>query len=88
MTDWDDRAKMSDALDSQKRIAEEYNRYAGECTSQERKDRLLDILSEEHEMQFEIYSEMKRHGWYQVQQASADDVQQVRTESVRQQKNL
>lgn len=88
MTEWDDRAKMTDVLDSQKRIAEEYNRCASESTSKERKNSLLEILAEEHEMQFEIYSEMKRHGWYQLRQAEACEVQYVQERSQEEQKNF
>ena len=33
--------------------------------SKERKYKLMEILSEEHDMQFEVFSEMQKRGWYE-----------------------
>ena len=38
---FDDCAMMTDALDSQKMIAQQYNHYAGECSTQQKKNKLL-----------------------------------------------
>ena len=69
MNCFDDQAKMTDALNSQKFITGNYNHYAGECATKERKDKLMEILSEEHDMQFEVFSEMQKRGWYEPKPA-------------------
>ena len=74
MNCFDDQAKMTDALNSQKFITGNYNHYAGECATKERKDKLMEILSEEHDMQFEVFSEMQKRGWYEPKPAPQQKV--------------
>ncbi len=74
MNTFDDQAKMTDALNTQKAITEDYNHYAGECATKKRKDKLMKILSEEHDMQFEIFSEMQKRGWYEPKPAPQQKV--------------
>ena len=74
MNCFDDQAKMTDAHYSQKFITGNYNHYAGECATKERKDKLMEILSEEHDMQFEVFSEMQKRGWYEPKPAPQQKV--------------
>ena len=74
MNCFDDQAKMTDALNSQKFITGNDNHYAGECATKERKDKLMEILSEEHDMQFEVFSEMQKRGWYEPKPAPQQKV--------------
>ncbi len=74
---FDDQAKMSDSLNTQKAITEQYNHYAGECSTKTRRNKLIDILNEEHEMQFEVFSAMEKRGWYTPQPAESKKQQQA-----------
>lgn len=74
---FDDQAKMGDTLNTQKALTEQYNHYAGECATKTRRDKLLNILNEEHEMQFEVFSAMEKRGWYEPQPAEAQKKQQA-----------
>lgn len=71
---FDDQARMTDVLDSEKMIAQEYNHYACECATKQHKDKLMKLLAEEHDMQFDVYSEMHKRGWYEPKQAQEDAV--------------
>ena len=71
---FDDQAKMSDSLNTQKAITEQYNHYAGECSTKTRRNKLIDILNEEHEMQFEVFSAMEKRGWYTLKPAAQREV--------------
>lgn len=88
MGTFDDREKMQDILDSQKYIAEQYNCCAGECSDEAKKDKLMNILAQEHEMQFQIFSEMKRHGWCVGEPADKNDVSSARQRFEKIQKEL
>lgn len=77
MTSFDDQAKMSDSLNTQKAITQQYNHYAGECATKARRDKLLDLLNEEHEMQFEVFSAMQKRGWYEPKPAEEQKKQQA-----------
>ena len=61
---FDDQAKIADTLATQKAMAQMYNQYAGECSTKTRRNKLLDILNEQHEMQFDVFSAMEKRGWY------------------------
>ena len=50
MNNFDDQAKMGDSLNTQKNITQQYNQFAGECSTKARRNKLMDILNEEHEM--------------------------------------
>ena len=73
-----DREALSDFLATQKLISSTYNTFAGECANTQLRDEFLDILKDEHCIQSELFSEMQSRGWYQVQQADANEVTKVR----------
>ena len=85
---YDDRAMITDALDSQKMIAQTYNHYAGECATQQRKDKLMQLLGEEHDMQFELFSEMQKRGWYSPKQAQSQAVSAAQKQFAKEEKTL
>ena len=85
---FDDCAMMTDALDSQKMIAQQYNHYAGECSTQQKKNKLIDLLNEEHEMQFQVFQEMEKRGWYEPKDADAKQVSQACLQFRQKKKNL
>jgi spore coat protein CotF len=74
-----DKDRLQDALASQKFITENYNTFTNECVTPEIRGVFMSILKEEHDMQNEIFTEMQKRGWYQVQPAEAQKIQQTKT---------
>ena len=66
MANYDDKTMMTDMLASQKFIAQNYNNYAGECSSKQSKAKLMKILGEEHDIQFKIYEHMNAKKYWQM----------------------
>ena len=73
-----DREILCDALSSEKFMTENYNNYANECASPSLMNEFMNLLSEEHQIQHDVFTEMQKRGWYQTQQAPADKVQQAK----------
>ncbi len=73
-----DKEIMDDSLDSQKLISSSYNTYANECATPNLRDEFLNILQDEHQIQAEIFNEMQKRGWYQLQPADQQQVAQVK----------
>jgi spore coat protein CotF len=73
-----DKDMLTDALSTQKFITETYNTWSNECEHPEVRDDLMCILSEEHQIQFDLFNEMKQRGWYQVEPADQVKVQQTK----------
>ncbi len=73
-----DREMMDDALSSQKFITEVYNTFANECTSGALKTEFMNILTEEHQIQHDIFAEMQKRGWYAPEAADQNKVNQAK----------
>lgn len=73
-----DRDRMNDALSSQKYITSLYNTGANECEHMNYKTDVLGILNEEHQIQQEIFDDMKKRGWYEVSEASPEKMEKAR----------
>ncbi len=73
-----EREMLTDALSSQKFTTENYNKFANECSNPAVKNEFMNILNEEHQIQFEVFSEMHKRGWYPVQQAEQQKVSQAK----------
>ncbi len=74
---YDDKTMMTDMLSTQKFIASNYNNYAGECATKRSKGKLMKILSDEHDIQFEIFEKMQAKGWYPTPEAPQDKVNEA-----------
>jgi len=74
-----DKDKLQDVLASQKFITENYNTFTNECVTPEVRGVFMSLLKEEHDMQSEIFTEMQKRGWYQVQPAEPQKIQQTKT---------
>ena len=68
---------MNDSLASQKLISSIYDTYANECVTPNLRDEFLNILKDEHQIQAEVFDEMQKRGWYQVQPADQQQIMQV-----------
>jgi spore coat protein CotF len=69
---------LQDSLISQKHISDSYNTYAGECVNEQLRSTMLNILGDEHKIQADIFNSMQSHGWYQVEAAEQQKIQQAR----------
>ena len=69
---------LQDCLSSQKQTAASYNTFAGECVNEQLRSTMLTILNEEHKMQADLFWHMQSNGWYQVEPADQQKVQQAR----------
>lgn len=73
-----DRERMDDVLSSQKFITEGYNIFANECATPALKSEFMNLLTEEHQIQHEIFTEMQKRGWYQTEQADQNKINQAK----------
>ena len=73
-----DKELVHDGLLSQKQITAAYNTFAGECANVKMRDEFLNILKEEHEIQSGLFSCMQSNGWYTVENAQPQKVDQTR----------
>ncbi len=78
MKNFVDKDRLCDTLSSQKNITGLYNTSANECASKALKSELLNILSEEHQIQHEVFTEMQNRGWYMVQAAKQEEIIQAK----------
>ena len=69
---------LQDSLLSQKQITGSYNIYAGECVNTQLRTTMLDILKDEHCIQADLFSDMQSRGWYKVDQADQQKIQQAK----------
>ena len=73
-----DREILDDMLASQKEITALYNRCANECASSGLQNEFMTLLGEEHLLQMDIFTEMRKRGWYDTPPASQEKIQQAR----------
>lgn len=76
---FDDREIMNDALISQKFLTDDYNIFAGECSTPAVYNDFMTILAEEHQIQNEVFQEMSKRGWYQTQPAEQQKINEAKT---------
>ena len=74
-----DREIMDDVLSSQKHITGVYNTFSNECVNQQLQSDMLNILKEEHSIQFSVFSEMQKRGWYSPEAAQAQMINETKT---------
>lgn len=74
-----DREIMDDILTSQKHITDIYNTFSNECVNQNLQDDMLRILKEEHSIQFSVFSDMQKKGWYNPATAQAQMINDTKT---------
>ena len=74
-----DREIMDDVLSSQKHISDGYNTYSNECVNQQLQNDMLNILKEEHSIQFSVFSDMQKKGWYNPATAQAQMINDTKT---------
>lgn len=73
-----DKEMLTDSLSSEKFMTDHYNHYANECASPSLMNEFMNLLSEEHQIQHDVFTEMQKRGWYQTQDAPAEKIQQAK----------
>lgn len=76
---WTDREIMDDVLTSQKHITDVYNTFSNECVNQQLQADMMTILKEEHNMQFDVFSDMQKRGWYSPAAAEQQKVTEAKS---------
>jgi spore coat protein CotF len=76
---------LQDSLLVQKHITDSYNTFAGECVNPQLRTTMLNILNDEHCIQADIFTNMQNHGWYTVEQAEQQKIQQAKQKMQNQQ---
>ena len=74
-----DKEILDDVLSSQKHITDVYNTYSNECVNQQLQDDMMKILKEEHTIQFNVFGEMQKRGWYNPCAAQAQMINETKT---------
>ncbi|MDL2234237.1 spore coat protein [Ruminococcaceae bacterium OttesenSCG-928-L11] len=73
-----DKDILTDLLSSQKFVTDGYNSFANECATPAVKTDFVNLLSEEHQLQNEVFCEMQKRGWYQVEAAEQTKINQAK----------
>ena len=73
-----DQELLADLLLAEKKMSGNYNEFASECVNVSLRDAFLSMLTQGHKTQTELFQTAKGKGWYQVEQAQAQKVDQAR----------
>ena len=73
-----DQQILQDSLLTEKHVTDSYNLYAGECVNEQLRTTMLNILTDVHTIQANIFSTMQSNGWYQVDPADQQKIQKAR----------
>ena len=74
-----DREIMDDVLTSQKHITGSYNTFTNACVNKQLQTDMLNILKEEHTIQFSVFNEMQKRGWYSPCAAEMQKINETKT---------
>ncbi|MCD8375790.1 MAG: spore coat protein [Oscillospiraceae bacterium] len=69
-----DQEWITDLLLGEKKMSGNYDTYASECVNTQLRDQFLQILTQGHDTQTELFNKAKGKGWYQVDQAPASKI--------------
>ena len=73
-----DKDRITDALNSQKYVTDHYNTFANETASPELRSTVMQILTEEHDIQYDLFCEMTNRGWYPTEVAESQKVTEAK----------
>jgi len=68
---------MTDALNTEKLSISSYGSYLAKDTCTQLRQEINQILAENQQIQYEIYDNMKKRGWYQTKNAQLNEVSQT-----------
>ena len=73
-----DQEVMTDLMLTEKKMSTNYDTYASECVNTQLRDTFVNMLTQSHETQTNLFKTAQQKGWYQVEQAPAQKVDQAR----------
>ncbi len=73
-----DKEILFDALNTEKHLTANYNTFANECADPVLKKTLMDILNDEHSIQFDVFCELHSRGLYPTPMADTQKVDQAK----------
>lgn len=79
---------LNDALSSEKQLLHVYSTYLAEASCPNLRNELTKVFNETQQMQFELYKAMEQKGWYTIQNAELQQVQQAVTKFSQEKNNL
>ena len=74
-----DQTRTADLLSMEKKLGNNYDLFASECVNEALRNEFLRSLTGSHTIQTQLFQAAKSRGWYQTQQAQADQISQART---------
>lgn len=78
MQGYTDKEILNDGLCAQKATTGKLNLAAAECVHKDLRKKILDVLDEEHSIQYDVFSMMHERGWYQTPVAEEKKVAEAK----------
>ena len=75
----DDQERMADLLAMEKKLGNNYDIFASECVNLALRNEFVKDLTQSHSTQTELFQAAQSRGWYQVEQAPMDKINQAKT---------
>ncbi|MBS5932015.1 MAG: spore coat protein [Clostridiales bacterium] len=72
-----DKEMLHDALCAQKEETANYNLFANECVHKDLRDTYMNILNEEHDLQYQVFNIMHERGLYPTPAAEQEKINQA-----------
>jgi len=72
-----DQEIITDLLLTEKKMSTNYNLFASECVNIQLRDAFVNMLTQGHRTQTDLFKTAQQKGWYKVEQAPADKVSQA-----------
>lgn len=73
-----DQEVITDLMLTEKKMSANYDSFASECVNTKLRDTFVELLTQSHEAQTKLFMTAQQKGWYQVEQAPAQKVDQAR----------
>lgn len=74
-----EQERITDFIVSEKKMSSNYDTFASECVNTQLRDDFINIFKQSHESQTQLFQTAQQKGWYQVEQAQQDKIQQAYT---------
>ncbi len=75
---FDEKAKMTDLLTSEKHMTSAYNTFLCECETTEVMNCLSGLLEDEHTIKNELFETLSSKGWYKTEKAEDNKISQAK----------
>ena len=73
-----DKERLADCLSSEKFLSSGYNTYTNECACPQLRSTMMNLLTDTHTVQADLFNEMNSRGWYPTKQAQQADIDQLK----------